>query len=373
MPLPERVALVHDRLDQNGGAERMLWTLHEMFPTAPIYTAMWNRRRVPQFEGCDVRTSWMQHLPGIGRLPRAYAPLYPLAFRSMRLRGFDLVISLTTSFAKGVRTDGALHVCYCNSPSNFVWRSEAYFGRSWTRALVSPLRRWLAARDLEAAKQPDLWVTNGPAVAERIRRAYGKDAVIVPPGIDRRWFVEHRSDEFYLVVSRLVPHKRIDLAIDACRLAGVPLVVVGDGRAGADLRRLAGPDVRFAGRVSDEKLPDLYARARAVLMPAEEDFGIVPLEAQAAGTPVIAFDAGGVRETVVQGTTGLRFSPQTPNALAAAIRESQGITWDRDRIRANAEQFTDARFRRDLTSVIERHLRPDRQRELAMAMGQHAH
>ncbi|MDQ6796035.1 MAG: glycosyltransferase [Chloroflexota bacterium] len=371
--LPERVALVHDRLDQNGGAERMLWTLHGMFPTAPIYTAMWNRRRVSQFKGCDVRTSWMQRLPGIGRMPRAYAPLYPLAFRSMRLRGFDLVISLTTSFAKGVRTDGALHVCYCNSPSNFVWRPASYFGRSWKNLFSAPVRGCLMAFDREAARHPDIWVTNGPTVADRIRRAYGAAATIVPPGIDQHWFTEHRSDEFYLVVSRLVPHKRIELAIEACRRLGVPLWVVGDGRAEADLRRLAGPDVHFTGRVSDDELRNLYARARAVLMTAEEDFGLVPLEAQAAGSPVIAFDAGGVRETVIQGTTGLRFAPQSAEALATAIRASQAMTWDRDRIRANAAEFTESRFRRELTSLIERHTRPAAEPVLAMATGDHAH
>jgi len=336
----------------------MLWTLHEMFPTAPIYTAMWNRQLVSRFASCDVRTSWMQHLPGIKRAPRAYAGLYPLAFRSMKLRGYDLVISLTTSFAKGVQADGAFHVCYCNSPSNFVWRPEAYFGSGRLRFLSAPLRAWLQARDRSAALQPDLWITSGQAVADRIRRVYGKDAAIVPPGIDARWFVDHQGDEFYLVAGRLVSHKRIALAIEACRQAAVPLWISGDGRAAPSLRRLARPNVRFTGRVSDQQLRDLYSRARAVLIPAEEDFGLVPLEAQAAGTPVIAYDAGGVGETVIQGETGLRFRPQSAAALADAIRENEGKTWDRDRIKANAARFTESRFRSELMSVIERQCSP---------------
>ncbi|HVS06621.1 MAG TPA: glycosyltransferase [Candidatus Dormibacteraeota bacterium] len=336
----------------------MLWTLHEMFPTAPIYTAMWNRRLVPRFDSCDVRTSWMQRLPRIERAPRAYAALYPLAFASMKVTGFDLVISLTTSFAKGVRTDGALHVCYCNSPSNFVWRSDAYFRRGLTRSLSAPLRTWLRAWDRGAARQPGLWVTNGQPVSDRIRLTYGKDAAIVPPGIDAKWFVEHKSDDFYLAVGRLVPHKRIELAIQACRQLSVPLWVAGDGRAADDLRRLAGPDVHFTGRVSDEELRDLYSRARVVLVPAEEDFGLVPLEAQAAGTPVIAYDAGGARETVIDGETGLRFARQTVEALADAIRDSQSRSWDRERIRANASRFSDGRFRQELSDVIARHYQP---------------
>ena len=363
---------MHDRLDQNGGAERMLWTLHEMFPDAPVYTAMWNRKLVSRFASCDIRTSWMQRLPGIKRAPRAYAPLYPLAFASMKITGFDLVISLTTSFAKGVRTNGATHVCYCNSPSNFVWRSGAYFGNSTGRRLSAPVRAWLGAFDRRAAEQPDVWVTSGEAVAKRIRLAYGKDAAIVPPGIDDKWFVDHVSDDFYLAVGRLVPHKRLDLAVRACQQLGVPLVIAGEGRAASRLRRLAGPDVRFTGAVSDDKLVRLYARARAVLIPAEEDFGLVPLEAQAAGTPVIAYDAGGVRETVIHGETGLRFAPQTAEALAGAIRASQGRRWDRDLIRANAARFTEERFKQQFFAILGKHRQAFAVQLLPRASGQRA-
>jgi glycosyltransferase involved in cell wall biosynthesis len=333
----------------------MLWTLHEMFPSAPIYTAMWNRSLVRRFEACDVRTSWMQHLPGIKRAPRAYAALYPLAFAGTKLRGFDLVVSLTTSFAKGIRTDGATHVCYCNSPSNFVWRSTAYFSNPVTRLASAPLRAWLKTWDRRSTRQPDVWVTNGRAVADRIRETYRKHAAIVAPGIDPSWFTEHRSDEFFLAVGRLVPHKRIDLAIRACRLLRQPLWITGDGRAEGDLRRMAGPNVHFTGRVSDGELRDLYSRARAVLVPAEEDFGLVPLEAQAAGTPVVAYDAGGVRETVIHGETGLRFAPQTAEALASAIDAAARHRWDRHRIRANAARFTESRFRQELAQIIMQH------------------
>jgi glycosyltransferase involved in cell wall biosynthesis len=324
MAQPERVALIHDRLDHSGGAERMLWTLHGMFPAAPIFTAMWNADAVPQFRGCDVRTTWMQRLPGIGRSPRAYAAIYPLAFARLRLMGYDLVISLTTSFAMGVRTDkGTLHVCYCNSPANFVWRPETYFRSGTHRSFSRPVRAWLKAWDLHAASKPDLLLTSGAAVADRIRSCYGRESAIVPPPIDSYWFAPHRSNEFCLFVGRLVHQKRVDLAIEACKALGIPLWIAGEGRSERDLRRRGDGNIRFLGHVTDVELRELYRRAIAVVVPAEEDFGLVPLEAQAAGTPVVAYDAGGARETVLDEVTGLRFRPQTWEALATAISETQ--------------------------------------------------
>ena len=349
-----RVALVHDRLDQHGGAERVLAVLHDMFPSAPIFTAMWNREAVPRFEGCDVRVSWMQRLPGIASLPRAYAALYPIAFAQLDLHGYDLVISHTTSFAKGVRVDpGALHVCYCASPSNFLWRPQAYFPSKRSRLATLPLRAWLKAWDRRAASQPQVYVANGAAVADRIRKFYGRPSAVIPPAVDSFWFTEHRADEFYLVAGRLVAQKRVDLAIRACGRLGVPLVVVGTGRDAGQLRRLAGPDVTFLGRVPDAELRELYARARSVILPAEEDFGLVPVEAQAASTPVIAYDAGGARETVIEGVTGIRFSPQTVDALAAAIDRAARVSWNRSRIQANASRFSEERFRSAVLSLLE--------------------
>ena len=352
-----RVALVHDRLEQNGGAERVLWALHSIFPTAPIYTSIWNQRAVPGFRGCDVRTSWMQRLPAIDKRPRLYAALYPLAFAGLRLEDFDLIISLTSSFAQGIRTNGSsFHVCYCHSPANFIWRPEAYFLRSSTRALTTPFRSWLKVWDRWASRQPDLYVVTGRPVAERVKSFYHRSASIVPPPIEAKWFARHKSDDFYLVAARLVPHKRIELAIEACSRLGLPLVVTGTGRSSGRLRKLATRDVRFTGFVSDDELRDLYTRARAVVVPSEEEFGLVALEAQAAGTPVIAFGQGGARETVVDGVTGILFAPQTVEGLVAAIGRFNACTWDRTAIQANAARFDEARFRRDLLGAIENHV-----------------
>jgi glycosyltransferase involved in cell wall biosynthesis len=304
-----------------------------------------------------VRTSWMQRLPLIDKAPRLYASLYPLAFAGLKLEGYDLVISLTSSFAQGVHANGSsAHLCYCHSPANFVWRPEAYFLNPAARSLAAPLRLWLKVWDRRAARRPDVYVATGQAVAERVRRFYGRYANIVPPPIERKWFTQHVANDFYLVVARLVPHKHVDLAIEACERLGVRLVVAGSGRSAARLKKMAGPNVRFAGYVSDDELRDLYSRARAVLVPSEEEFGLVALEAQAAGTPVIAFDGGGSKETVIDGQTGIRFAPQTTEGLASAIRRFEQCTWNRAAIQANAARFDEARFRRDLLGVIERHL-----------------
>lgn len=354
----DRVALVHDRLDQDGGAERVLWTLHEIFPQAPIYTAMWNRRAVPRFEGCDVRVAWMKRLPGINRAPRGYAALYPIAFAQLDLSGYDLVISCTTAFAHGARTrPGTLHVCYCSSPSNFVWRPRSYFTSATTRVVTAPLRSWLKAWERRAATNPDVYVANGRAVAERIRAFYGRESAIIPPPIRDFWFTDHQRDDFYLVAGRLVAQKRVDLAIRASSRLRVPLVVVGTGRDAPELQRIAGPSVSFPGRVSDEELRQLYASARALILPGEEDFGMVPLEAQAAGTPVVAFDGGGARETVVQGVTGIRFRPQTVEGLIDGLDRASRVGWDQARIRAHARGFTESRFREEVLGLVENHSR----------------
>ena len=356
MAWPERVALVHERLDQDGGAERVLWSFHEMYPEAAIFTSMWNRKLVPQFEGCDVRTTWMQRLPLIARAPRAYAALYPIAFALLDLRGYDLVISLSSAFAKGIRTDpGALHVCYCFSPSNFVWRSSAYFTSTVRKAIARPLLAWLRIWEQWGARRPDAYVTMGAAVAERIRRHYGRGAEVIPLGLDSDWFGPHLADDHFLLVSRLVEQKRIDLAIAACAGAGVPLLIAGEGRDEPRLRTLGGAGVRFLGHITDRaRLRDLYARATAVIVPAEEDFGLAPLEAQAAGAPVVAYDAGGARDTVVDGVTGIRFAPQTAGALTEAIREAAARSWDHEAISQHAARFEQREFKSRFESLVDR-------------------
>jgi glycosyltransferase involved in cell wall biosynthesis len=211
----------------------------------------------------------------------------------------------------------------------------------------------LKAWDLRAASKPDLFLTSGASVADRIRSCYGRESAIVPPPIASYWFAPHRGNEFCLFVGRLVHQKRVDLAIEACKALGIPLWIAGEGRSEKDLRRRADGNIRFLGHVPDAELRELYRRAIAVLVPAEEDFGLVPLEAQAAGTPVVAYDAGGARETVLDEVTGLRFRPQTWEALATAIRSAARRRWDRTRIMANAARYSETQFRGHFISTIE--------------------
>ena len=230
------------------------------------------------------------------------------------------------------------------------------------------MRAWLKVWDRHAATQPDVYVATGQPVAERIEAYYQRSSDIIQPPVERKWFTPHQADEFFLFAGRLVPHKRADLAIEACAQLGLPLVVAGTGRTGEELHRAAHGDTRFVGYVPDEELRTLYARARAVLVPSEEEFGLVSLEAQAAGTPVIAYDAGGARETVVDGVTGIRFAPQTVAGLASGIGRFLAQRWDRDAIQANAARFGQDRFERELMRLIECHLE-SKDTELRPAMG----
>jgi glycosyltransferase involved in cell wall biosynthesis len=324
-----------------------------MFPGAPIFVAMWNESLVASFSSCDVRTSWMQRLPAIKRWPRLYAPFYPLAFAGLELSRFDLVISSSSSFAHGITTRaGSLHVCYCHTPSNFVWRSESYFTQESQRMLSAPFRPWLRYWEERGAKRPDVYIANSQTVAGRIQDFYGRQARVISPPVGDFWFTQHQGGDYFLVVSRLVQQKRLELAIEACNELSVPLVIAGEGRFEGTLRALAGPLTRFVGRVSDHELRQLYSHASAVLVPGEEDFGLVPVEAQAAGTPVIGYDAGGVRETVIDGSTGIRFAPQTKAALVDAMQRFKNAEWDERRIRENAARYSEARFQGDLSAFI---------------------
>ena len=366
-----RVAIVHDYLNQAGGAERVVGTLHRMVPDAPIYTTVLDRDTLwPELRDADVRTSWMQRLPGVKRHFRKYLPLYPRAIESLDLRDYDLVVSSSSAWAKGaVVRPGAVHVCYCHTPMRFVWDYERYvarerFGRL-TRLLLPLMIRRLRAWDERTAERAHVIVANSTATAERIGRVWGRDAEIVFPPVD----VTRRSSDsgeparvgFHLVVSRLAPYKRVDLAVEAFTRLGRRLVVVGDGPDRAALERAAGPTVRFMGRLDDDAVSQLYAACRGVIFPGEEDFGIVPLEANAAGRPVIAYRAGGALDTVIGGRTGVFFGEPTSESLAAAVARCDEIAWDARALRRHAERFGEEQFAARLEAVIERALKKSRE------------
>lgn len=356
------LTLVHDWLNQYGGAERVLEHLHALYPSAPIHTSMYWREGLPaSYRSWEIRTTWMDRLPGIYRHHQRYFPLYALAFARLDLRGAgDLVLTNKSGFCHGVRTGDVPQLCYCLAPTRYVWEFDAYAARESLpaslrlalRPLVALLRRWDYAA---AQRETTHFVAISREIRARIRRYYDRDSVIVHPPADvGRLRPAPAHDDYYLIVSRLIPYKRIDLAVEAFNRLGRRLLIAGTGRDREALEALAGPNVEFLGYVPDAEVGELYARCRAFIFPGREDFGITPLEAQAAGRPVIAYGAGGALDTVVEGETGTFFHEPTAEALAEAVARFDAGAVDPLACRANAERFGPERFARELRAVVEK-------------------
>ncbi len=362
-----RIALVHDWLTGMRGGEKALEVLCERFPDAELFTLVHVRGAVsPVIERRRVHTSFLQHLPGIARYYRQCLPLFPIAIEQFALDRFDLVISVSHCCAKAVITPPRTrHICYCLTPVRYAWdQFDAYFGPERIGAAASrvirPAMARLARWDRATAGRADRYVAISHHVAGRIRRYYNRESTVVYPPVDTDFFHPAQQDDandppHALVVSALVPYKRLETAITACRLAGVPLTIVGDGPERARLGRFAAADggqVVFRGRIPDEAVRDAYRRAGVVLLPGEEDFGLVPVEAQACGRPVVALARGGACETVVPGATGLLVGDASPDAFGAAIRHAMAQRFDRDAIRRHAERFSRQRFGDEIAAIV---------------------
>ena len=341
-----RIALVHDYFVQMGGAERVAEAMHDSFPSAPIYTTVALPHSLSKrLRAADIRTSPMQRLPAIDRRFRHYFMLYPFAIEHFDLSAYDLIFSSSSGYAKGVhRRPNAIHVCYCHTPMRWIWRYDDYvaregFGKTARAALpffLWGLRKW----DLRAAQQPNYYIANSRVVAHRIKAIYGREAFVIPPPIDvNRFHMSNETDDYYLVLSRLMPYKRIDLAIEACKRMNRRLIIIGDGPDRARLEKLADDRIEFLGRQPDAIVNYYAARCRALLFPGEEDFGMAPLEANAAGRPVIAYRGGGAIETVEEGKTGVFFDQPDSRTLATAIEKFEGLKWDQYTLRWHAEKF----------------------------------
>jgi len=355
-----KVAIVPDWLNQRGGAERVVAVLHTMFPDAPIYTSMMDPDELwPELIGADIRTSWMQKLPGLKKHFKKYLMLYPKAFESIDLSDYDIVISVSSAFSKGIKTrKDSIHICYCCTPMRFVWDYDNYvkrerFGKAIRLTLpffISLLKKW----DIKTANRPHKYVAISSVVANRIKQYYGKEAsIIFPPVNVDRFLCENPDGDYYLVVSRLNPYKRIDLAVSAFNELGLPLVIVGDGPDRRTLETMAKSNIHFTGRINDEQLKQYYGSCRALIFPGTEDFGITPIEANASGRPVIAYKAGGVLDTIVEGLNGVFFFCQTPEALIEAIYSHQSIFWDKQKIRQHARKFGVSRFKQEFLEFIQ--------------------
>jgi glycosyltransferase involved in cell wall biosynthesis len=358
-----RVALIHDWLTGMRGGEKVLEVLSELFPEADLFTLFHIPGSVSAtIERHRIITSFVQHLPLADRYYRRYLPLFPTAIERFQLDGYDLVISSSHCVAKSVIAPWrARHICYCHSPMRYAWdQFDAYFGPSQVGPLASrwvygPILARLARWDAATAGRPNRFVSNSQYVAGRIARYYNRQSTIVYPPVDTVFY--HPASvpraSHFLVVSALVPYKRIELAIDACRHVGVPLRIVGEGPDRRQLEAVAGSSVTFLGRLTDAEIRAEYRSAQAVLLPGEEDFGIVPLEAQACGTPVVALARGGALETVVDGKSGVLFTDATAAALAQALERVTAMPIDRDEVRRHAERFARDRHVAAMRDVID--------------------
>jgi len=355
-----KIALVHDYLTQKGGAERVFELLCQRYPQADIYTSLYDPDRSVDFGDRPVQTTWLQNIPNAAENFRLLAPLYYPAFRSLDLQAYDLIISSTTSFAKAVRKrPDAHHVCFCNNITRFLWDTQTYLREYGSFRRFSPalehVFRVMRSTDLKYAQEPDLYIGNSSVVAARIRRTYHKPAIVINCPIETSKFTPSDvKEDFYLVSSRLLSYKRIDIIVEAFNWLGWRLLIMGDGPERERLQSQARSNIEFLGYVPDAERTRLMSKARAVIVVALEDFGLVPVEANASGTPVVAYGAGGVLDTQISGKTGILFKRQTPESLQRGLVRSRDQEWDYKAIRQHAiDHFSEDTFFQKLEAVID--------------------
>lgn len=347
-----RVALVHDWLVTMGGAERVLEELSRIYPDAPIYTGVVDRSRLsPYLKTRTIIPTFVQRWPRSVYWYNRYLPLLAYGFEQFDLSSYDLVVSSSAAVAKGVITHGETrHIAYVHTPMRYAWdlyhQYRSREARGLERRAMGPIFHYLRLWDRLSADRVDDFVANSTTVQRRIAKHYRRDSTVIHPPVDiDRFPLAVGPGDYYLVVSRLVAYKRFDLAVQAANLRRARLIIAGDGPERARLQHMAGPTVEFLGRVDDGVVRELMVGARALLFPGEEDFGIAPVEAQAAGRPVLAYGRGGVVDSVIPGVTGVLFPEQTPESLLSAMDEAERTAWDYPQIRRHAEQFRPEIFR----------------------------
>jgi len=357
------IALVHDFLVQWGGAERVLKYFTQLYPEAPIYTIVKDQKMVDEFfPGKKIITSFLQDYPGMPDRRKYYFSLMPKAIESFDFSQYDLVLSDSSAFAKGIITNPPTkHVCYLHTPTRYLTVDlEEYIanapiplpvvGRPFVRSMVKKLQKW----DLQASKRPDYLIANSEYISERCQRYYGRtpDAVVFPPVEINKFKIAEKISDYWLVLGRNEPYKRTDLAIEAANQLQLKLKVAGGGSDIERLKKIAGPTVEFVGRVSDEKLVDLYSRAIGLVFPPEEDAGITPLESMACGRPVVAYGKGGVLESIIPGETGEFFNEQSVESLVKVLKDFNTEKYDPSTIRARAEKFDVEVFQQKIKRAI---------------------
>ncbi len=354
-----KVALVHDHLTQSGGAERVLEALQSLYPNAPTFTLLYDKKAMTEFNHRDIRPSFLQKFPLSLSRPRWYLPLMPTATESHDLSGYDVIISSSSAFSKGIipPTD-AIHLCYCHTPTRYLWSDthsyvEEISAPGFIKKLLPPLLSRLRLWDKLAADRVDHFIANSETVARRISKYYRRESDVIYPPVDIDHFsISDKPKEFYLIGGRLVPYKRYDVVVEAFNKLGLPLVVFGSGPQEKKLRAMARPNVKFVGRVSNEERARLFSEAIAFIHPQEEDFGITPVEAMAAGTPVIALRQGGAIETVIDGVTGVLFDEQSWQEIANTVLHFDRTKFDSQVIRKHAQQFSLQNFHQKISEYV---------------------
>ena len=356
-----KIALVHDYLVQYGGAEGVLQAFREVFPEAPIYTLIHDREAVHGlFDDARVHTSFLQRMPGVRRAHRIFPLLMPGAIEQFDFSGYDVVLSDSASFAKGALTrPETLHISYIHTPMRYAWddcqkyTEDFGFPRLIRRVVpffMNPLRLW----DRASADRPDLILANSGFVARRIRKYYGREALVIAPPVETdRFHIAKERGDYFLMVGRLIAYKRFDIAVAAFTRLGIPLKIAGRGPEMKRLRKMAGPNVEFLGRVNDEDRSRYYAECRAFIFPQEEDFGIVAMEALASGRPVIAYRGGDIEERIEDGVSGIFFDEQTPEAIMEAVSRFDDAAFDAERIREKSLPFDKELFKRKIREYVE--------------------
>ncbi|WP_066377759.1 MULTISPECIES: glycosyltransferase [unclassified Anabaena] len=355
-----KIALVHDYLTQRGGAERVFELLCHRYPEADIFTSLYDPERTIDVGDRIVKTTFLQKIPGAAKYFRLMAPLYFPAFRALDLQDYDLIISSSTSFAKAVKKrQDAKHICFCHNVTRFLWDTETYLREysdyRYFAPFIQRIFQLMRDVDLKYAQEPDIYIANSSTVARRIHKIYGKQALMINYPIDTSNFIfSDTKDEYYLASARMISYKRLDIIVEAFNWLGWPLLISGDGPERERLQAKALDNIQFLGHVSDSQRKDLFAKAKSIIVAALEDYGLVPVEANASGTPVIAYGAGGVLDTQIHRHTGVFFTRQTPESLQTALLESGKIAWNYENIRNHAvNNFSEQVFFNKVERVID--------------------
>jgi len=356
-----KIAIVCDWLTVYAGAERVIFEIHKLFPKAPIYTSLYNKEKCFLFKDADVRESWLKYVPGARNFHQLFLPFMPRIFEDMDFSEFDLVISSSHSVAKGIITKpNTLHVSYCHSPMRYAWdQSHAYVKNYKTFRPLSlvykPILHKIRIWDKAAADRVDQFVANSDFVKARIQKYYRRDSKVVFPPVDLSFFSPaNEKRDAYIAVGRLIPYKKFDLLVQAANKFGFKLKIVGVGSEINKLKKMAHSNIEFLGKVSDQRLMEEYQKSKALVFPQLEDFGIVPLEAIASGTPVIAFNGGGAKETVSDGVSGIFFDEQSVDSIGEAIKRFEKKKWDENKVANSIEKFSQAHFKAKLLNFLEK-------------------